>query len=949
MSHSRRRHFLSWPQPLLPQAVTFLAGAWQGPEPLDLSRWLVVVPTRQSGRRLREALAEFAARRRSAVFPPRVITPEGLAAEQAGPGVASRLQALLAWAEVLQAVEMDAFRDVFPVDPPERNFSWALRLGEQFSRLQRTLAENALRIGDISGRAPPGFPETARWQQLAALEAEYDRRLARAGLRSPHAVAGNEAESAVEEMDRIVLLATPDPIPAALAALQRVARQVPIDVVIYAPAALADAFDDWGRPREEVWTTRVLELPDFEARVRVCADATEQAVRIAGLAARYASDGRQSRPPTPDTVLGVGVADPEILPLLESEAARVGVAVFNPEGRALGTTSLYHLLQALSQCRTQPSFDRVEALARCPDFLDYLAERCGPEFSHARFLAGLDDLHREHLPGDLTEARRHARGRVADALAVVADVQRRLARETFPENIAGLLGEVFARREVSAGEDEAAAWRQAAEAWMGLLRECADAREKFAQVDAEAWWEIALRLFAAGRADEPKAPGALELQGWLELLFDDAPHLVVAGLNDGTVPEAVAEDPFLPDSLRRHLGLRHNGTRFARDAYLLQALAAARGATTDGAGGGRLDVLLGRFSAAGDPLRPSRLLLRCPDEDLPARIDFLFRERPGVEAQTAWTRAWPLQPRRTAPPARVAVTALRRWLACPFRFYLKYGLRMEAVDAGKSELDAFDFGTLCHAALEAMGREPALRDSVDAAAIRAFLLTQLERVAEARFGRDVALPLLIQLESARQRLAKFAEIQAREREAGWVIQEVERPFQIEIAGLVVSGKIDRIDRHETTGAVRVVDYKTSDSGVSAKAAHVRPARADETLPDWAVVEIDGKRRAWVDLQLPLYREALAPTWGADIACGYITLPKAVAETGLALWDDYTLEVHQAAMRCAAGVCTAIREGRFWPPAEGLRAENDEFATLFHHGVADSVAWPVGAETGEVSR
>ena len=46
---------------------------------------------------------------------------------------------------------------------------------------------------------------------------------------------------------------------------------------------------------------------------------------------------------------------------------------------------------------------------------------------------------------------------------------------------------------------------------------------------------------------------------------------------------------------------------------------------------------------------------------------------------------------------------------------------MAPVDPTKSELDALDFGTLCHAALEAMGREPTLRDCTDAALLRDFL------------------------------------------------------------------------------------------------------------------------------------------------------------------------------------------------------------------------------------
>jgi len=69
------RHFLPWDRPLLPQAVAWLARDWSGTGPLDLARWLVVVPTRQAGRRLREALAEHAAEAGQAVFPPRVVTP----------------------------------------------------------------------------------------------------------------------------------------------------------------------------------------------------------------------------------------------------------------------------------------------------------------------------------------------------------------------------------------------------------------------------------------------------------------------------------------------------------------------------------------------------------------------------------------------------------------------------------------------------------------------------------------------------------------------------------------------------------------------------------------------------------------------------------------------------------------------------------------------------------
>ena len=42
--------------------------------------------------------------------------------------------------------------------------------------------------------------------------------------------------------------------------------------------------------------------------------------------------------------------------------------------------------------------------------------------------------------------------------------------------------------------------------------------------------EIALQLYGESKFTEEKPAGALELQGWLELLWEDAPHLVVGGL-----------------------------------------------------------------------------------------------------------------------------------------------------------------------------------------------------------------------------------------------------------------------------------------------------------------------------------------------------------------------------------------------------------------------------------
>ena len=926
-----RRIFLPWDRPLPKAAAAWLARDWTGAGPLDLGGWLVIVPTRQSGRRLREALAEHAATRGSAVLAPRVVLPEDLVAPaEGGPGApaASRLESQLAWAGVLRQIDLEEFRAVFPVDPPARNFAWAARLAGQLQRLQAALGENGLRMRDVVARAGARLPELERWEQLAELERRYDAGLAAGGWRDAQAAQIDFVRTAVPPagVTHIVLLATPDPLPLAVGALAQFAQTLPVDVVICGPeeSEARDLFDEWGRPREEAWRRRPLRLADFAAQVQLCADAGQQAERVTELAQRHGA---------PEGLLAVGVADAEVAPGLEHRLRDAGLAVFNPEGRPRQRDGLHALLTVLAALVREPAFDLVQALARCPDFIAWLESRAADgKFSVAAMLEQLDDLHARHLPATIAAALDHVAARPAARAALVAagELRTQLTRGAFPANAAAGLARLFDARRLPAD----GALAESAEAWMEILRGAAAAAEKFPDLTSAEWWELALARFGESVRFDPRLPGAVDLLGWLELLWEDAPHLVVTGLNDGRVPEAVTGDAFLPEALRGRLGLKTNEARFARDAYLLAALAAARGGGT-----GRLDLLVGKVSAAGDPLRPSRLLLLCDDAELPARVATLFRPVEAVRPGLPWRRAWQLTPPVVAPPTRVSVTAFKGYLHCPFRFYLKHVLKMEAVDPFKSELDAFDFGTLCHAALEAMGREPGLRDCTDAAALREFLLRKVDQLARDRYGTELTLPLLVQLESARQRLGRAAEVHAEQCAAGWVVEHVERKFELVLGGVTVSGKIDRVERHAETGAVRVLDYKTSDKAVSPLAAHVRAARRDETAPAWARFSIGGKEQVWIDLQLPLYLEALAAEFGTALGAGYINLPKAIGETALTPWAGYDAEWRTAARRCAAGVAAGVSAGIFWPPAEIPPREEDEaFAGLFHHGTADSVDW-----------
>ncbi len=309
-------------------------------------------------------------------------------------------------------------------------------------------------------------------------------------------------------MEKIFLLAAPDPLPLALAVLAVHARTLPLEILVFAPPSEAGAFDGWGRPLPPGWEHRALALPDFEQRVHLCADPAAQADRIVAAARGYGS---------PEGLLGVGVADNEVLPLLENAFIRAGLAAYNPAGRMRRGDGLYHLLAALAALVREPSFDAVEALARCPDILAFLHARLGRDFSAAHWLEGLDELHSRHLPADLAAARVQAvkleqyRG-LGPALAVVEELHLALAGKEFSAGVSAALGMIFGDRQLDLVRENDARLEDSATAWMEILRECASAGARFPGLAKTEWWDLALQLFGESVCTEDKPAGALELQ-----------------------------------------------------------------------------------------------------------------------------------------------------------------------------------------------------------------------------------------------------------------------------------------------------------------------------------------------------------------------------------------------------------------------------------------------------
>ncbi|MCJ7627510.1 MAG: PD-(D/E)XK nuclease family protein, partial [Longimicrobiales bacterium] len=505
------------------------------------------------------------------------------------------------------------------------------------------------------------------------------------------------------------------------------------------------------------------------------------------------------------------------------------------------------LLKAISDYLGGGRFGALANLLRHPDLPVALKPEMAPEMADTYFERHLPDL---VLPGHLLDGPRGAGG--------LSEIQDRLHGPEFLGRLEGtavlsewmlrilsLLASVYGER---VRDPDPQYHRQLLEASM-LIRDAAEALHQLPPaLDERCSAHEALRILLGelrdGRIPAEAETAAVEMVGWLELQLDDAPVVLLTGVSDPFLPESVNADPFLPNALRSRLGLEDNRARYARDAYRLTTLVKSTEARV---------IIAGRRTAAGDPLRPSRLLLTGTDEELAGRILVLTGADPAADGRRpklptdpvrgAGSRfRLPPEPHIHLPeiPRPLPVTAFRAILEDPYLWALQRILGLEEPRYDLQELDPMGFGTLAHEILEQFARSPEAR-SPDPAAIRRRLDTILTRRAERLFGPSPLPTVPLQVEQLRTRLRAFAEWQSGWVEEGWEIFCSEArtpaggiPFDVDGVPVFLSGRIDRIDRNRTTGAWTVFDFKTGEGGAD-------PASTR------------GRDGAWKDLQLPLYR------------------------------------------------------------------------------------------------
>jgi len=915
-----KREFLGWDRPGLSLAVDWLIDRFGTPDALDLGRAIVAVPGGRAGRRLLERLVEVAEASGRALGPPRMITigrlPELLYAPKRP--FADALTQQLAWVEALRAAPAERLNHLVPERPDADNLPAWLSLGEMLGRLHRELAAEAMDFDTVlaCGQNVPGFAETPRWTALAAVQKSYLETLDRLGLwdlQTARLFATRQGECRTDSP--IILLGTVD-----LNRLQREMLEAVADHVtslVLAPPVMAERFDALGCLEPDAWQELPVEPRDEQ--IAVADSPGDQAA--AALRAIAALDGRHAA-----DEITVGVPDERIVPYLLQQFRQCGVAARHGVGEPLARTGPYRLLEAAAECVDNPRHAALAALVRHPAVGHWL-ER---QNVHGDWLTELDRYHEDHLPyrieGDLLgkpdeyPSLRAALAAVETLLRPLSGPPRSLGE--WSEPVAGLLVAVHGGRPLRADDPADRRTLAACEKIHAVLTEHRAIDSRIApKISAAEAIRLALRAVASETIAAPADAAAVELLGWLELPLDDAPALVVTGMNEGIVPQSLGADLFLPNQMRRALGIEDNHRRWARDVYAMSMLVAS---------GRHLNLIAGRRSPENDPMLPSRLLLASADASVTARrVQKLFGEHdsaprimlPGrlIAGRVESALVVPEPAEIPPPPESMRVTEFRDYLACPYRYYLRHRLNLDGLDDRAAELDGGAFGSLAHEVLGSLAH-PDVADSTDAERIAAFLDASLDREMRRFYGGRPLASIRVQVEQLRLRLRRFAEWQAARAASGWRIEYVEQSVTPDRARLNVDdrpiglrGRIDRIDVNDATGRRIVLDYKTGDKVDPPDRSHRH------------------KDKGWIDLQLPLYRHLVpALQINGPVALGYVALPKDVKDVRLleADWTDADLE---EADETARRVVRDIRAGRFWPPASPPPAFCEEFAAICQDG------------------
>jgi RecB family exonuclease len=287
-----------------------------------------------------------------------------------------------------------------------------------------------------------------------------------------------------------------------------------------------------------------------------------------------------------------------------------------------------------------------------------------------------------------------------------------------------------------------------------------------------------------------------------------APYVYLGGLTDGAMPRRLDVDYILPDSVKKKMGMLHMDTYLELERFKFYRLA-----------GSSKEIHLSYPLMDGDNVfLPSSFLFS--GEEVRESITGIFSKEEFFIANGGVSLLNYIgevglyfnKDERHKKFQVIRVTDIDAYRVCPRKFFVEKALGLEPLKVKEYEVEAATTGTIVHAVMERIIREPfADFDTLKERALRAVEDVMKDRRID-EYWKDIIADSFMEL------LPDIYDNEMILRGDGYIRSETEKPmFGEPLPGIKLRGKIDRIDYFNDS--VRIIDYKTATADLNCSQVH----------------------------------------------------------------------------------------------------------------------------------
>lgn len=340
----------------------------------------------------------------------------------------------------------------------------------------------------------------------------------------------------------------------------------------------------------------------------------------------------------------------------------------------------------------------------------------------------------------------------------------------------------------------------------------------------------------------------LQIMGVLETRNLDFDHVLMLSCNEGNMPKGVNDSSFIPYSIRKFHGLTTIDNKVAIYAYYFYRLMQRAGDIT---------LTYNTTTEGTHTAEMSRFMLQMMVESghTIKRKSITAGQSPCTERQKDVEKDERVMQKMLTPKDGkehifISPSALGNYLTCPMRYYFANVAGLSKLDdTDDTDIDARIFGNLFHSAAEFLYKDvigktltqkdiAALSKNIDRCVEKAFVKELYNKDPEtARLGRLNGLQEInsVVIKKYLHRLLKRDAANAPITILGtetWVTKECSINVGGKTISYAIGGIIDRLDRLEKDGRIRIVDYKTGKlpQHWPAELADIFDTKMNKTIP-----------------------------------------------------------------------------------------------------------------------